>query len=86
MSNEFKCAVYCRVGNKSQADVQTEKKLEAVRLLQEIGYTVAVAPVDFRGDTKILKQIPRISGDPAPEKARALLCGEQTLVITGFQR
>lgn len=88
MSDERKCAVYARFATKEQADPQTEKKLEAVRLLQEIGYKVAVAPVDFKGDTNSLKQIPplthRSANDPGLEEARALLLGEQTLVITGF--
>ena len=66
------------------------KKIEAVRLLQGIGYKVAVAPVDFQGDSDSLKQIPPLaglaSGDPEMEQAFASLCGEQTLVITGTHR
>lgn len=87
MASECKCAGYARVGTKAQADIQTTKKIEAVRLLQEIGYKVAVAPVDFQGNSDPLKQIPPLmglaSGNPELEKAFALLCGEQTLVITG---
>lgn len=49
MASECKCAGYARVGTKTQADIQTAKKIEAVRLLQEIGYKVAVAPADFQG-------------------------------------
>ena len=58
MASECKCAGYGRVATKAQAYPQAEKKLEAVRLLQEIGYKVAVAPVDFQGDSDSLKQIP----------------------------
>lgn len=90
MASECKCAGYARVGTKAQADIQTTKKIEAVRLLQEIGYKVAVAPVDFQGNSDPLKQIPPLmglaSGNPELEKAFALLCGEQTLVITGTHR
>ena len=90
MASECKCAGYARVGTKAQADIQTTKKIEAVRLLQGIGYKVAVAPVDFQGDSDSLKQIPPLvgltSGDPELEQAFALLCGEQTLVITGTHR
>ena len=86
MSDECNCAVYCRVGTKSQADEQAEKKLEAVRLLQEIGYKVAVAPVNFQGNPESLTQIPCLSDDSAFDEARALLGGDQTLVITGLQR
>lgn len=90
MASECKCAGYARVGTKTQADIQTTKKIEAVRLLQEIGYKVAVAPVDFQGDSDSLKQIPPLvgldSGDPELEQAFALLCGEQTLLITGTHR
>lgn len=90
MASECKCAGYARVGTKTQADIQTAKKIEAVRLLQEFGYKVAVAPADFQGDSDSLKQIPPLVGltfgDPELEQAFALLCGEQTLVITGTQR
>jgi len=90
LASECKCAGYARVGTKAQADIQTTKKIEAVRLLQEIGYKVAVAPVDFQGNSDSLKQIPPLmglaSGNPELEKAFALLCGEQTLVITGTHR
>ena len=90
MASECKCAGYGRVATKAQAYPQAEKKLEAVRLLQEIGYKVAVAPVDFQGDSDSLKKIPPLvgltSGDPEMEQAFALLCGEQTLVITETHR
>lgn len=90
LSNEHKYAVYARFGNLSQADEQTEKKLEAVRLLQEIGCKVAVAPVNFQRDHESVRQIPVLVGfsatDPAVDKARALLSKDLTLVITEIQR
>lgn len=87
MTDNNKIAAYARVGTRMQANPQTEKKLEAVRLLQEIGYTVAVAPVEYTGNISQTKQLPVIaglsSGDPEMEIARSLLSADQTLVITG---
>lgn len=52
MAKDKKCAGYVRFATRSQADPETEKKLETVKLLQEIGYCVAVAPDDYDGDQK----------------------------------
>ena len=87
MADQCNCGVYARVGTREQAEPLIEKKLEAVLLLQKLGYKVAVAPVDFSGGSDGITLLPSIIGlarnAPAMDLARSILFGEHTLVITG---
>ncbi len=87
MTGESKCAVYARVGTEGQTNTELEQKLEAIQLLQEIGYQVAVAPVSFSGAKNEIKQVPTLKGlsscSPEMKQARDMLRGEYTLVING---
>lgn len=87
MANDKKCAGYVRFATRSQADPETEKKLEAVKLLQENGYCVAVAPDGYDGDQKKLQNLPHITGqaldDSVCDQIRSLIRGDKMLVISG---
>lgn len=87
MAKDKKCAGYVRFATHSQADPETEKKLETIKLLQEIGYRVAVAPEDFDGDQKKLQKLPLITGQPLDDcvcdRVRSLISGDKMLVICG---
>lgn len=87
MTNEQACTGYARFATRNQTDSETEKKLDAVRLLQEIGYKVAVAPADFDGDQKKLQNLPLIMGHPLDDcvcdRIRSLIGGDKMLVICG---
>ena len=87
MAKDKKCVGYARFATRSQADPETEKKLEAEKLLQEIGYRVAVAPEDFDGDQKKLQELPLIMGHPLDDcvcdQVRSLISGDKMLVICG---
>ena len=89
MADQCKYGVYARVGTREQADPMMTKKLEAVRMLQEIGYKVAVAPVNYSGNSKDITPLPSMIGlppnDPAMEIARSALFGDHTLVINGME-
>lgn len=87
MAKDDTFAGYARFATRSQADPETEKKLETIKLLQEIGYCVAVAPDDFDGDQKKLQNLPQITGqvldDSVCDQIRSLIRGEKMLVISG---
>lgn len=86
MAKDKECAGYARFATRSQADPETVKKLEAVKLLQEIGYCVAVAPEDFDGDQRKLQNLPLIIGHPLDDcvcdEVRSLIAGDKMLVIS----
>ena len=86
MADQCNCGVYARVGTREQAEPLIEKKLEAVLLLQKLGYKVAVAPVDFSGGSDGITLLPSIIGlarnELAMDLARSILFGDHTLVIT----
>ena len=87
MAKDNTFAGYARFATRSQADPETEKKLETIKLLQEIGYYVAVAPDDFDGDQKKLQTLPLITGqapdDGVRDQVRSLIRGDKMLVICG---
>lgn len=87
MAKDNTCAGYARFATRSQADPETEKKLETIKLLQEIGYSVAVAPEDFDGDQKKLQNLPLITSqtpdDGVCDQFWSLIRGDKMLVISG---
>lgn len=88
MAKDNTCAGYARFATRCQADPETEKKLETIKLLQEIGYCVAVAPEDFDGDQRKLQKLPLITGqtpdDGVRDQVRFLIRGDKMLVISGM--
>lgn len=89
MADQCKYGIYARVGTREQADPMMEQKLEAVRMLQENGCKVAVAPVNYSGSKKYITPLPSIidlsESDPAMETVRLALFGDHTLVINGME-
>lgn len=89
MTDQCNCGVYFRVGTQEQADPLIKQKLEAVHMLQELGYKVAVAPVGFSGGKDGITPLPSIIGlaenDPAIDQARSILFGDHPLVINGME-
>ena len=87
MAKDNTLAGYARFATRRQADPETEKKLETIKLLQDIGYCVAVAPEDFDGDQKKLQNLPLITGqaldDSVCDQVRFLIRGDKMMVISG---
>lgn len=89
MSDEQKCVVYARFATRAQADENTARKLKAVRMLQQAGYKLAVAPVNFDGDNGKLTLLPSMtewtSSDQKLDQIWELLRDDVTLVIAGME-